>query len=263
MGLLFVKLDENKLSGYQYYGHKYDGLEKGVGRNLTKVFSIFRFENLDGYKPLCIKQNYNVKTSSNNAMRENRLKHYTDKKVLQKVDEAFSMGDKVKFNKLIAFSNCYNGMVANDIVAESIVCTEKSKTVMNELPISTTKTPLSEFINYINVSDLPIDYQGTFGELRFRGLNNIVYKRDENDELTNEIESMRYNVFSTAQGCSFNVIINSVDVLDIEFNSIVELENCFIDNFVFPRTNNHGFRVYAGNIIAKNQPKKEVKENIK
>lgn len=246
MGLKYVALDEKEMKGYVYTG------SNSIARKNREIIGThYSFINVNGYKPISI-----VKIQENKvgdvASRKNGLRSAIDK---QKKMETlhFIAGDEVVFNNLILKPRRnQNGIVMSDIYAKDIKAINGrniniSLDGSNSYDMIRDSDNGSDYLNFVNVSDFPIDYDKTFGELIFLGVANYKYVRDSAGNLTDDIESIKYNVFSILQGTVFTVEIASNKDLKIELNSRVKLTGVFIENYNIDY-NNVGFKVSADGI---------------
>lgn len=248
MSIRFLKLDDKQLKGYIYLNEKYSDKQRQNGAIVDNGI-IYKFHNLNGYKSLCIKML--VKDEVKEEIKQNTYKKRNSVIENSKIEESISSGYEYNFKDVFCYPNIYNGFISNDIYVSSIVKDKKSDfNISIENHINNVKLPKNEYINYINVRDLPIDFEGTFGTCKFNGMVSYSYKTDEFGETTQEIESIKYEILSSKQGF-FNVTISGDEVVKIDLGKEIELENLYVENFAIARTNTFGYRALATNIIEK------------
>lgn len=256
MSINYLKLDSSKLVNYVYLG---DVLERRKFLNLgkSKQQKIYKFVNFNGLKALSLIQlDKKEKSVDEKEVRKNEIKNYRELKITEKIEESFSSGYEVAFGNIYAYPNQLNGLATNDLYVDSITKTVKSKFMLDvDVPNINNVSSISEFTNYINARDLPIDFEGTFGKLFFNGMIGYNFKRDELGEITQEIDSIKYEIISTKQGM-FNVIIEGSELVDVAIGSEIEIIDFFVDNYVYPPTKTFGYKAYATNIKPKNSNNK-------
>lgn len=107
----------------------------------------------------------------------------------------------------------------------------------------------------IKTEDLKIDYQATFGTLKFIGFkkNTELYEYDEEEQRnisTGEITDKRYEVSSSAQEDFFDVVVPpNVDVA-FSMGTEVDLIEPHFENYML-RGNEPYIKVFAQNIVKK------------
>lgn len=107
----------------------------------------------------------------------------------------------------------------------------------------------------IKTEELKIDYQATFGMLKFIGFkkNTELYEYDEEEQRdisTGEITDKRYEVSSSAQEDFFDVVVPpNVDV-DFPRGTEINLTDPHFENYML-RGNEPYIKVFAQNIVKK------------
>lgn len=97
------------------------------------------------------------------------------------------------------------------------------------------------------------DDEKTFGNLKFQALHSVAYERDEQDNPTNEVRHRTYDLRSSAQEMTIQVIVpGAVPEKDIPYLTPVKLVNTRVStiaNATFGGRAEGNWNVYADDIV--------------
>lgn len=107
----------------------------------------------------------------------------------------------------------------------------------------------------IKTEELKIDYQATFGTLKFIGFkkNTELYEFDEEEQRnisTGEITDKRYEISSSAQEDFFDVVVPPNVEVDFPRGTEIDLIDPYFENYML-RGNEPYIKVFAQNIVKK------------
>lgn len=239
MSLSFVEFKSDEFTGYVYTGKskKIEKRNSATNRFIT-VGHVYKFRNKDGLKSIS---------------------------VILPVDGAIKGFDireneEVIFDELVALPKPVDrrssGITQVDIYCSGITPKDPNNRPSAAKPVRSSMDSIKkqanavDFTNYLNVRDYPIDYDATFGVLHFGGFRTQSFVRTLEGEVTTEIDSQRYSVYSDLTQDDFIVVIKGARDYQFAPGQEVELLNPVIESYAIGQ-DAFGFRVVCDDIVEK------------
>lgn len=239
MSLSYVAFKNNEFTGYVYTG-KSKKVEKRSNtlNRFVPVGTVYKFRNRDGLKSISVilPADREIKGFD---IREN---------------------EEVIFDELVALplptDRSSRGITQVEIYCSAIYPKDSNnrppvaKQVRTFMDSIKKQANAVDFTNYLNVRDYPIDYDATFGVLHFGGFRNQTYVRTFEGELTTEVESQRFSLYSDLTQDDFTVVVKGARDYQFTPGQEVEMLNPVIESYAIDR-DTFGFRVVCDDIVEK------------